>query len=92
VIVSVAPRDDDRVTVAPETGLLFASRTVTVTALAVLPSAATLVGAADTVLVAPDGPPAVNVTVAVLVTLTEPLTWALITPLPAVVETTVPVI
>jgi len=92
VIVSVAPREDDNVTVAPETGLLFASRTVTVIVLVATPSATTLVGEAPTVLVAPDGAPAVKVTVAVCVTLTKPLTWALTTALPDVVETTVPVI
>ena len=92
VIVSVTPRDDDRVTVAPGTGLLFASRTVTVIVLAVVPSAKTVPGAAVTVETAAEGVPAVNVTAAVCVTLIVPLTTALMTPFPAVVDRTVPVI
>ncbi len=92
VIVSVAPLDDDKATVAPETTLLFASLTVTVIVDVVIPSAVTLSGLADTVDVAADGAPAVKVTVAVDVTLTVPLTTALITALPDVVDLTVPVI
>jgi hypothetical protein len=91
-MVSVAPRDDDNVTVAPCTVLLLASRTVIVIVEVAAPSATTLVGFAETVVVVPDGAPAVNVTVAVCVTLTEPLTVTLITAFPAVVDATVPVI
>jgi hypothetical protein len=92
VIVSVAPRDDDNVTVAPETRLLLVSRTVTVMVDVATPSASTVVGAALTLLVAPDGAPAVNVTEAVSTTFTLPFTTALIVAAPAVIEDTVPVI
>jgi hypothetical protein len=92
VIVSVAPRDDDNVTVAPGIGLLFPSRTVIVIALVDVPFAVTVVGAAATLLLAADGDPTVNVTVSVCVTFTEPLTTALITAFPRVSEETVPVI
>jgi hypothetical protein len=92
VIVSIAPRDDDNTAVAPETRLLFASRTVMVMIEVVVPSAVTVTGAALTLLLAADGAPAVNVTEAVCVTLTDPLTCALITAFPDVVEATVPVI
>ena len=74
VIVSVTPRDDDRLTVAPGTALLFPSRTVTVIVLVADPSAVTVAGVALTLLLAADGAPAVNVTEAVCVTLTDPLT------------------
>ena len=48
VIVSVAPRLDDSVTLAPLTKLLFVSRTVTVIVLVAAPFATTLVGLAVT--------------------------------------------
>src|SRR5437868_13978577 len=48
-IVSVPPRLEDSVTVLPATGLLFASRSVTVMVEIVLPSAVTPVGLAATV-------------------------------------------
>src|ERR1035441_1459690 len=48
-IVSVAPRLEESVTVLPWTGLLFASRSVTVIVEVVLPSAATLEGLDETV-------------------------------------------
>ena len=86
------PLDDASVTVAPETRLLFVSRTVTVIVEVVVPSAVTLEGLAATVEVAAEGAPAVNVTVAVDVTFTLPFTTALITALPEVVDLTVPVI
>ncbi len=92
VIVSVVPRLEERVTFAPDTGLLFASRTVTVIVLVAVPSATTLVGLAATVDVAPDGGPATNVTAAVDVTFTVPFTTALIVDVPIVVDRTVPVI
>ena len=72
--------------------MLFVSRTVTVIVEVVVPSAVTLAGLADTVEVAADGAPAVNVTVAVDVTFTLPFTTALITAFPVVVDFTVPVI
>jgi hypothetical protein len=91
VIVSVAPREELNVTLAPCTGLLLASNTVTVMVLVVIPSATTLVGFDITVEVAPSGEPAVKVTGAVWEMLT-PAATALITALPAVVEATVPVV
>src|SRR3990167_489690 len=91
VIVSVAPRDEDKVTVAPLTGLLLVSRTVTVIVEVATPSATTLAGLTSTVEVEPDGEPAVKVTGAVSTTFTVPFTNALITALPAVVDLTVPV-
>jgi hypothetical protein len=91
VMVSVAPRLEDNVAVAPGTGLLFASLTVTVMVDSATPSATTLVGLAATVDVVADGAPAVNVTLAVWVTVTPPAT-ALMTATPEVVDRTVPVI
>ena len=90
-IVSVAPREELSVTVAPGTGLLFASRTVTVIVEVVVPSATTLVGNESTMEVDALTGPAVNVTLAVCVIVTPPAT-ALITAFPAVVDRTVPVI
>jgi hypothetical protein len=92
VIVSVAPREELNVTLAPCTGLLLASSTVTVIVLVAVPLAATLVGLATTVELLALGEPAVKVTVAVSTTFTVPFTNALITALPVVVEATVPVI
>src|SRR3990167_7046823 len=92
VIVSVAPRDEDKVTVAPLTGLLLVSRTVTVIVEVATPSATTLAGEASTSDVAADGAPAVKVTGAVSTTFTVPFTNALITALPDVIDFTLPVI
>ncbi len=87
-IVSVAPRLDDKVAVAPGTGLLLLSRTVTVIVDVVVPSATTLVGLAATVEVVADGAPAVNVMLAVWVIVTPPAT-AVITAVPEVNDVTV---
>ncbi len=92
VSVSVAPRLDDSVTLAPDTKLLFMSRTVTVIVLVAVPFATTLVGLAVTVDRDADTVPATNVTVAVDVTLIVPFTTALIVEVPIVVDLTVPVI
>ncbi len=92
VSVSVVPRFDDNVTLAPDTKLLFTSRTVTVIVLVNIPFATTLVGAATTVELVALTAPAVNVTVAVEVTFTLPFTTALIVAVPIVVDLTVPVI
>jgi hypothetical protein len=54
VIVSVTPRDEDNVTVAPVIGLLPPSRTVTVIVLTEMASAVTEDGAAETVEVEAD--------------------------------------
>ncbi len=89
-IVSVAPRLDDKVTDAPGTGLLFASRTVTVI-VEIVPSATTLAGEASTIEVEALTGPAVNVIDAVWVIATPPAT-ALITATPEVVDRTVPLI
>src|SRR5574341_120587 len=88
VMVSVAPRLEDKVTVAPGTGLLFTSRTVTVIVLTVTPSATTLVGAAATVEVPPLTGPAVNVIVGGELIVTPPAT-AVITAVPDVNDVTV---
>ena len=91
VKVSVAPRLDDKVTLAPFTKLLFASRTVTVIVLIAAPLATTLVGAATTVESAGEMAPETKLTVAVCVIVTL-LATAVITALPIVLERTVPVI
>jgi hypothetical protein len=65
VIVSVAPREELNVTVAPDTGLLLASNTVTVIVLVAAPSATTLAGEEFTVDVVASGTSALNVNVAV---------------------------
>src|SRR3989304_9188881 len=80
------------ITVAPDTALLFASRTVMVIVETSIPSATTLAGNASTVEVVPLGAPAVNVTTAVSTTFTLPFTTALIVALPVVNDFTVPVI
>ncbi len=87
----MAPREELNVTVAPETGLLFVSRTVTVIVLVVTPFASTVVGDASTMEVAPEGEP-INVTTAVSMTLMLPFTVALIVAVPATKDLTVPVI
>ncbi len=92
VSVSVVPRFDDNVTLAPDTKLLFTSRTVTVTVDVDVPFATTLVGLATTVEFDADTVPATNVTVAVEVTFTLPFTTALIVDVPIVLDLTVPVI
>jgi hypothetical protein len=61
-MVSVAPREDASVTVLPATGMLLASRRVTVIVDVVVPSATTVVGLAVTVDVVADTAPAVHVT------------------------------
>jgi hypothetical protein len=92
-IVSVAPREDARVTVLPLTGLLLVSRSVTVSVEVVVPSATTVVGAAATVDVVADTTPAVNVTAAVWVTTMESVVSVAVSVLvPAVVDRTVPVV
>src|SRR5574341_1272379 len=87
-MVSVAPREELSVTVAPGTGLLLLSRTVTVIVLTVTPSATTLVGAAATVEVPPLTGPAVNVIVGGELIVT-PFATAVITALPEVNDETV---
>src|SRR5574341_802988 len=87
-MVSVAPREELSVTVAPGTGLLLLSRTVTVIVLTVTPSATTLVGAAATVEVPPLTGPAVNVIVGGRLIVT-PFAAALITVVPEVNDVTV---
>jgi len=84
-IVSVVPRLDVSTTVAPGTGLLFTSRTVTVIVEVATPSATTLVGAAATPDVPPEGGPAVNVIGGCWVIVTPPAT-AVITALPDVLD------
>src|SRR3990172_6081219 len=80
------------ITVAPDTALLFASRTVMVIVETSIPSATTLAGNASTVDIDALGAPAVNVTTAVSTTFTLPFTTALIVALPVVNDFTVPVI
>jgi hypothetical protein len=63
--VSVAPREDAKVTVLPLTGLLLPSRKVIVIVEVATPSAATVVGLAVTVDAAADTAPTANVTAAV---------------------------
>ncbi len=88
VMVSVAPREELKVTVAPGTGLLLLSLTVTVIVETVTPSATTLVGEAATLEVVADGAPAVNVMLAVWVIVTL-FAAALITAVPDVNDVTV---
>jgi hypothetical protein len=61
VMISRSPRDDDRTTAAPGTGLRFASRTVTVIVTVSLPSAEAPVGEAFTPDVRSEGIPSVPV-------------------------------
>jgi preprotein translocase subunit YajC len=92
VTVSAAPRDEDRATVLPLTGLPLPSRNVTVIVDVATPSAVTVVGLAVTVEVVADTAPAVNVTEAVWVTVMRSVvSVAVIVAVPAVVERTVPV-
>jgi len=91
VIVSVAPREELNVTVAPDTGLLLASNTVTVIVLVAAPSATTLAGEEFTVDVVASGTSALNVKVAVCV-IDTPAATALITAVPEVIEDTVPLV
>jgi hypothetical protein len=91
--VSTAPREDVSVTVLPLTGLLLASRNVTVIVDVATPSAATVPGLAATVEVVADTTPATNVIDAVCVTVTvSVVSVAVIVLAPAVVERTVPVV
>jgi hypothetical protein len=91
--VSVAPRDDAKVTVLPLTGLLLVSRSVTVIVEVATPSAVTVVGLAVTVDAVADTAPAVNVTAAVCVTvIASVVSVAVSVPVPAVVDRTVPVV
>jgi hypothetical protein len=90
--VSVAPREDASVTVFPLTGLLFASRSVTVIVDVATPSAATVPGVAPTVDTVADTAPTVNVTAAVEVTVILSVVSVAVSVLvPAVVDRTVPV-
>jgi hypothetical protein len=80
-------------TVLPLTGLLFASRSVTVTVDVATPSATTVVGLAVTVEALADTAPAVKVTLAVCVSVMVSVTSvAVIVLVPAVAERTVPVV
>jgi hypothetical protein len=82
-----------RLTVLPLTGLLFASRKVTVIVEVATPSAVTLAGLAVTVDALAETAPAVNVTEAVCVTvIVSVVSVAVIVAVPAVVERTVPVV
>jgi hypothetical protein len=92
-IVSVAPREDAKVTVLPATGLLLPSRRVIVIVDVTTPSATTVVGLAVTVEVVADTPPMTNVTAAVWVTvIVSVVSVAVSVPVPAVVDRTVPVV
>jgi len=71
VVIVEEPLPFARVTVLPETGFEFASLSVTVIVEVVLLSASTDAGDAETVDCAAVTGPAVNVTVAVCVTVTE---------------------
>jgi hypothetical protein len=89
----IVPSVAARLTVLPATGLLFASRSVTVIVEAAPPSAATVAGLAVTVDVVADTAPAVNVTDAVCVTvIVSVVSVAVSVAVPAVVERTVPVV
>jgi hypothetical protein len=80
-------------TVLPATGLLLASRNVTVIVDAATPSATTVVGLAVTVEALADTVPAVKVTLAVGVSVTvSVISVAVIVLVPAVAERTVPVV
>jgi hypothetical protein len=92
-MVSVAPRDDAKLTVLPLTGLLLVSRSVTVIVEVATPSAVTVVGLATTVEVVADTAPAVNVTDAVgVTTMASVVSVAVSVLVPAMVERTVPVV
>jgi hypothetical protein len=91
VIVSVAPLEELKTTVAPGTGLLFTSRTVTVIVLVAAPSATTLAGEEFTVEVVALATSGLNVSVSVWVIKAPPAS-ALIIAVPEVVEETVPVV
>jgi hypothetical protein len=89
----IVPSVAARLTVFPLTGLLFASRSVTVTVDVATPSAATLAGLAVTLEALADTAPAVKVTAAVCVTvIVSVVSVAVIVAVPAVVEATVPVV
>jgi hypothetical protein len=82
-----------RLTVLPATGLLLASRKVTVIVDVASPSAVAVVGLALTVEAVADTAPVVNVTDAVCVTvMLSVVSVAVIVAVPAVVERTVPVV
>jgi hypothetical protein len=82
-----------RLTVFPLTGLLFASRSVTVIVDVVIPSATTVAGLAVTVDAVADTAPAVKVTDAVWVSvIVSVVSVAVIVLVPAVVERIVPVV
>jgi hypothetical protein len=90
---SVPPRDELSVTVLPLTGLLFASRKVTVIVDVATPSAVSVVGFTVTVDAVAETAPAVNVTAAVWVTVIPSVTSvAVIVLVPAVTERIVPVV
>jgi hypothetical protein len=90
--VSAAPRDEVSVTVLPLTGLLFASRKITVMVEVATPSAVTVVGLAVTDDAVADTAPAVKVTLAVCVTvIVSVMSVAVIVLAPAVFDRIVPV-
>jgi RES domain-containing protein len=92
-MVSVAPRDDVRVTVLPLTGLLFPSRRVTVIVDVATPSATNAVGLAATVDVVPDTAAAVKMTEAVWATVSVSVVSVAVSVLvPAVVDRTLPAV
>ena len=89
----IVPSVAARLTVFPLTGLLFASRKVTVIVDAVVPSATTLAGLAVTVEAVADTAPAVNVTDAVWVSVIVSVVSVAVSVLvPAVVDRIVPVV
>jgi hypothetical protein len=89
----IVPNVAARLTVLPLTGLLFASRKVTVIVDVTTPSAVTLAGLAVTVDALAETAPAVNVTEAVCVIVTvSVVSVAVIVAVPAVVDAIVPVV
>jgi hypothetical protein len=93
VKVSTTPRDEVRVTVLPATGLLFASRKVTVIVELTRPSAVTLAGLAVTLEAVAETMPAVKVTAAVcVIVMVSVVSVAVTVAVPAVVERIVPVV
>jgi hypothetical protein len=88
----IVPSVAARLTVFPLTGLLFASRSVTVIVDVAIPSAVTVVGLAVTVEAVADTAPAVNVTEAVCVSVTvSVVSVAVIVLVPALFDRIVPV-
>jgi hypothetical protein len=92
-MVSLPLRDETSVTAFPPTGLLFASRRVTVIVELATPSAGTVSGLAVTVDVVADTGPATNVNPTVCTrTRASVLSVAVTVLAPAVVERTMPVV